>query len=236
MTTNSAAIVIPALNEEEALSHLLAELPADLAQWIIVVDNNSTDATASVARAAGALVVSEPLRGYGRACWRGCQAAAEVGAEIVIFMDGDGSDDPADLPLMRAPVIEGRADLVMGSRVSRRSEAGAIPMQARLGNYLVSHLLNLMYGVDLHDIGSFRVVRRDALEALQMREMTFGWPVEMLVKAARARYRIVEVALHYRRRTHGRSKVAGTLVGSVKAAYCMLTTMMRYAGSRRNYV
>ncbi len=236
MTTNSVAIVIPALNEDEALSHLLAELPADLARWIIVVDNNSTDATASVARAAGAVVVGELLRGYGRACWRGCTAAAELGAELVIFMDGDGSDDPADLPRMLAPLLEGRADLVVGSRVSKRSERGAIPPQARLGNYLVSRMLNLMYGLHLHDIGSFRVVRRDVLEALRMQEMTFGWPVEMLVKAARARYRIVEVPLHYRRRTHGRSKVAGTLAGSVKAAYYMLWTTARYAGGRRDYV
>jgi glycosyltransferase involved in cell wall biosynthesis len=236
MTTNTVAIVIPALNEAEALSHLLAELPAELARWIIVVDNNSTDATASVARAAGALVVSEPLRGYGRACWRGCKTAAELEAGIVVFMDGDGSDDPADLPLMLAPMIEDRADLVVGSRVSKCAEPGAVLPHARLGNYLVSHLLNLIYGVHLHDVGSFRVVRRAALEALQMREMTFGWPVEMLVKAARARYRIVEVALHYRRRSHGRSKVAGTLGGSAKAAYCMLWTTVRYAGSRRKYV
>jgi hypothetical protein len=159
-----------------------------------------------------------------------------VGAEIVIFMDGDGSDDPADLPQMLAPVDAGRADLVMGSRVGERSEPGAIPPQARLGNYLVSHLLNVLYGLHLHDIGSFRVVRRAALEALQMREMTFGWPVEMLVKAARARYRIAEVPLHYRRRSHGRSKVSGTMVGSVKAAYSMLWTMLRYAGSGRTNV
>jgi glycosyltransferase involved in cell wall biosynthesis len=237
MTTNSVAIVIPALNEEEALAHLLVELPADLAQWIIVVDNNSTDATASVARAAGAVVVSEPRRGYGRACWCGLRKAADVGADVVVFMDGDGSDDPADLSLMLAPVRAGSADLVMGSRVSRRAERGAIPPQARLGNYLVSHLLNLLYGTQLHDVASFRAVRRDALEALHMREMTFGWPVEMLVKAARARYRIAEVPLHYRRRTHGRSKVAGTLAGSVKAAYYMLWTTARYAGlSRRKYV
>jgi glycosyltransferase involved in cell wall biosynthesis len=233
---NEVAIVIPALNEEDALRHLLAELSPDLAQWMIVVDNGSTDATAAVARAARAVVVSEPVRGYGRACWRGFKTAVECGADIVVFMDGDGSDDPADLPLMLAPVIEGGADLVMGSRVSKRSEPGAIPPQARMGNWLVSRLISLMYQVRLHDIGSFRVVRCSALSALRMREMTFGWPVEMVVKAARARYRVVEVSLHYRRRSHGRSKVAGTLSGSVRAAYFMLWTMIRYAGSRRNYV
>ena len=236
LTTNNVALVIPALNEEEALRHLLAELPASYAQWTIVVDNNSTDATASVARAAGAIVVTELVRGYGRACWRGFKAASELGASIVVFMDGDGSDDPADLPIMLAPIIEGRADLVMGLRVNKRSQPGAIPPQARLGNWLVSRLISIMYHVHVHDIGSFRVVRCSALEALHMHEMTFGWPVEMLVKAAQSCYRIEEVAIHYRCRSHGRSKVAGTAIGSLKAAYYMLSTTLRYVGARRKYV
>ena len=139
-------------------------------------------------------------------------------------MDGDGSDDPADLPMMLAPLSEGRADLVIGSRVSGRSEQGAIPPQARLGNRLVSQLIRMLYGVHLSDIGSFRAIRCSSLENLQMSEMTFGWPVEMLVKAARARYRIVELPIHYRHRSHGRSKVAGTIAGSLKAAYYMLRT------------
>jgi glycosyltransferase involved in cell wall biosynthesis len=236
MTTNNVALVIPALDEEEALRHLLAELPASYARWIIVVDNNSTDATASVAHAAGAIVVTEPGRGYGRACWRGFKTASELGASIVVFMDGDGSDDPADLPIMLAPIIEGRADLVMGLRVNKRSQPGAIPPQARLGNWLVSRLISIMYHVHVHDIGSFRVVRCSALEALHMHEMTFGWPVEMLVKAARSCYRIEEVAIHYRHRSHGRSKVAGTVIGSLKAAYYMLSTTLRYVRVRRKYV
>jgi len=236
MATNAVALVIPALNEEEALRHLLSELSSHLAQWIIVVDNGSTDATASVAQAAGAIVVSEPVRGYGRACWHGFQTARELGAETIVFMDGDGSDNPIDLPTILAPILEGHADLVIGSRVGAHAEAGAIPPQARLGNWLISRLLNHMYGVYLHDIGSFRAIRRDILEALQMHEMTFGWPVEMLVKAARAHYRIVEISLHYRRRSHGHSKVAGTIMGSVKAAYVMLRTMLRYAREREAHV
>ncbi|MBV9230488.1 MAG: glycosyltransferase family 2 protein [Chloroflexi bacterium] len=232
VTTEKVAIVIPALNEETALQHLLAEIPEDSAQWIIVVDNGSTDGTADVARNAGAIVASEPIRGYGRACLKGLRTATSLGAEIIIFMDGDGSDDPADLSLMLSPVSEGRTDFAIGSRVSKRSERGAIPPQARLGNWLVSRMIHTLYGVSLHDIGSFRVIRCSALEALQMREMTFGWPVEMLVKAARAKYRILEVPIHYRRRSHGRSKVAGTVVGSIKAAYYMLSTTLRYAGAR----
>lgn len=229
MSSGKVAIVIPALNEERALHSLLAELPQNFAQWILVVDNGSTDATALVAQAAGAMVVSEPLRGYGRACWKGFQTARNLGAEIVIFMDGDGSDDPADLSMMLAPIQEDRADLVIGSRVGMRAEHGAVPPQARLGNWLVSRCINIFYGAHLHDVGSFRVIRCSSLAALNMREMTFGWPVEMLVKAAQAHYRIVELPIHYRRRSSGRSKVAGTLLGSIKAAYYMLRTTFRYA-------
>lgn len=235
MMSEKVAIVIPALNEEAALRHLLAELPTDFAQWVIVVDNGSTDATASVARSAGAIVANEPLRGYGRACLKGFKTACSLGAEIVIFMDGDGSDDPADLPTMLEPIRNSRADFVIGSRVSKRSERGAVTPQARLGNWLVSRIIDLLYGVHLHDIGSFRVLRCSMLDALGMGEMTFGWPVEMLVKAARAHYRIVELPIHYRRRSHGRSKVAGTITGSIKTAYFMLSTTLRYAGMRDSH-
>jgi glycosyltransferase involved in cell wall biosynthesis len=235
MPDQRVAIVIPALNEEAALSRLLAELPRDFARWIIVVDNGSSDATAAVARDTGVLVASEPVRGYGLACLKGFKTACSLGAELVIFMDGDGSDDPADLPMMLAPVREGRADLTIGSRVSERAERGAVPFQARLGNWLVGRIISILYGVQLRDIGSFRAIRCSRLQALQMEEKTFGWPVEMLVKAARAHYRIVELPIHYRHRSHGRSKVSGTLVGSVKAAYLMLRTTVRYAGARKSY-
>jgi glycosyltransferase involved in cell wall biosynthesis len=178
-------------------------------------------------------VSAQPTRIVSRKNTKAAKAAAELGAEILVFMDGDGSDDPADLPAMLAPLIEQGADLVMGSRVTRRAEAGAVPLQARLGNWLVSRLLNLMYHTSPHDVGSFRVVRRASLQALRMREMTFGWPVEMLVKSACARYRIAEVPLHYRKRKAGHSKVAGTLVGSVRAAWSMLHTTFRYAGPKQ---
>ena len=233
--TEKVAIVIPALNEEEALRHLLAELfqftqrLPSLAQWVVVVDNGSTDGTAAVAETAGAIVAAEPTRGYGRACRKGLQTAQSLGAEVIVFMDGDGSDDPADLPGMLQPIQDGSADFVIGSRVSSRSERGAVPPQARLGNWLVSRVIRLRYGVPLHDIGSYRAIRCATLDALDMREMTYGWPVEMLVKAARARYRIVELPIHYRRRSHGQSKVTGTMRGSVKAAYAMLRTTLRYA-------
>jgi glycosyltransferase involved in cell wall biosynthesis len=235
MLTEKVAIIIPALNEEKALLHLLTELPQDIAQWVIVVDNGSTDATADVAQQAGAIVASEPIPGYGRACLKGFKTAYSIGAEIAVFMDGDGSDDPTDLPIILRPISDGRADFVIGSRVSQRAERGAVPPQARLGNWLVSRMIRLFYGVHLHDIGSFRAVRCSLLDALEMREMTYGWPVEMLVKAARAHYRIVELPIHYRHRSHGRSKVTGTITGSVKAAYYMFSTTLRYAGARRTH-
>src|SRR5260221_13485129 len=156
MVTEKVALVIPALNEEAALHRLLAELPPNCAKWVIVFDNGSTDATTAVAQRWGAIVTSEPLRGYGRACWKGFKTACSLGAEMVIFMDGDGSDDPADLPMMLASVSEGRADLVIGSRVSKRAERGAVPPQARLGNWLVSRMIYILYRVQLHDLGSFR--------------------------------------------------------------------------------
>ena len=230
MTTEKVAIIIPALNEEAALPPLLAEIPPGIAQYILVVDNGSTDATATVAEVAGATVVSAPIRGYGRAGLSGFQAARQLGADILVFLDGDGSDDPADLTMMLAPLLERRADFVIGSRVSQRAERGAILAQARLGNWLVSGMIRTLYRARIHDIGSFRAIRCSALEELHMREKTYGWPVEMVVKAARASYRILELPIHYRKRSHGQSKVAGTIVGSIKAAYYMLSTTLRYAG------
>ncbi len=234
MTTEKVAIIIPALNEELALPPLLAEIPPDSIQEIFVVDNGSTDATARMATEAGATVVAEAQRGYGRACLRGFQAARQAGADILVFMDGDGSDDPADLALMLAPILERRADFVIGSRISKRAERGAILAQARLGNWLVSSMIRLFYGAHIHDIGSFRAIRCSSLEALNMQEMTYGWPVEMVVKAARAGYRILEMPIHYRKRSHGQSKVAGTITGSIKAAYYMLSTTLKYAGTKQS--
>jgi glycosyltransferase involved in cell wall biosynthesis len=236
MGGRNVAIVIPAFNEEEAICHLLPQIPCDVAQWVIVVDNGSTDKTAEVARQAGAIIAYEPMRGYGRSCFTGYQTACSLGADVVVFMDGDGSDNPADLPMMLSPLQHNQADLVVGSRVSKRAEHGAVPPQARLGNWLVSNMIRLFYGLRLSDIGTFRVIHCAALDALHMHEMTFGWPVEMLVKAAKAHYKIVELPIHYRHRSHGESKVAGTLSGSIKAAYCMLRTTLRYVGTGDHYV
>ncbi|MBI2081899.1 MAG: glycosyltransferase family 2 protein [candidate division NC10 bacterium] len=223
------AVVIPALDEEAAIGEVVREVPRDLVREIVVVDNGSVDRTAAAARAAGARVVSEAVRGYGAACLAGALAARE--ADVLVFLDGDRSDDPAEMPLLLAPLLEGRADLVLGSRLSGGAEAGALSPHQRLGNRVVTLLLRLLYGLRLTDIGPFRAIRAEVLGALGMEQKTHGWPVEMIVKAARQGYRVAEVPVRCRRRI-GRSKVGGTLKGSLLAGYRLLATTLRYAWRR----
>jgi len=223
------AVIIPALNEEAAIGGVVGEVPRDLAGEVIVVDNGSTDRTAERARAAGARVVREPERGYGAACMAGVRAAA--GADLLVFLDGDRNEDPAELARVLGPVLAGRADLVVGSRVRGPLGARALPPRQRAGNRLVAWLLRRLYGLALTDVGPFRAVPARVLEDLGMEHRTHGWPVEMLVKAARRGYRVVEVPVSCRPRV-GRSKVGGTLRGSALAGYHMLRTTFRYAWRR----
>ncbi len=220
------AAIIPALNEEEAIGQVVSAVPRDVVSEVIVVDNGSTDRTAEVARAAGAMVVPQPECGYGAACHAGLMAAD--GADLLVFLDGDRSDVPQEMPLVLGPIIQGRADLVIGSRLAGRREPGAMPPHALFGNWLAGKVLRALYRVRITDLGSFRAIRRTALLDLGMQERTFGWPVEMIAKAARRGYRVVEVPVSYRRRI-GRSKVAGTVKGSVLAAYYIFATAFRYA-------
>lgn len=216
--------VIPALDEAESIGAVLDSLPRAFLRRLVVCDNGSRDGTADVARAHGALVVPEPRRGYGSACLRALAVLREDPPDTVLFLDADGSDDPADLPSLLQPIADGRADLVIGSRALGEREPGALTPQARFGNALATALIRTFYGAHWTDLGPFRAVRWEALERLGMRDPDFGWTVEMQVKAARAGLRGVEVPVRYRRRV-GRSKIAGTLSGSVRAGVKILGTI-----------
>jgi glycosyltransferase involved in cell wall biosynthesis len=222
------AAVIPALNEapsiERVVRGLLDQQAVPLTQ-VVVVDNGSTDDTAAIARAGGATVVSEPRRGYGYACWAGIRAADD--AEIIVLLDGDAADDPADLPRIVGPLLDGRADLVVGSRALGAREPGSMTPHQVFGNWLAATLMRGLYGVAVTDLGPFRAIRRADVLSLEMREMTYGWSVEMMVKAARRGLRYHEVPVSYHRRI-GVSKVAGTVSGSLRAGWCILSTTFRY--------
>jgi glycosyltransferase involved in cell wall biosynthesis len=207
----------------------MAEIPLGAADLVIVVDNASTDETAEVARQAGAVVVAEPRPGYGFACAAGVRAAGERGAEAVVFLDADGSFDPAQIPDLLAPIQAGQADLVLGSRPAGGMEPGAMPPHARFGNWLVAWLMRLLYGLCVSDLGPYRAIRTALLAELEMQEMTYGWPTEMMVKAARRGACVVEVPVRYRVRRGGRSKVSGTVRGTLLATYAILFVTLRYA-------
>jgi glycosyltransferase involved in cell wall biosynthesis len=222
------AVIIPALNEAECLPRLIAAIPRPPADPIdvIVVDNGSTDGTASVARAAGARVIAEPRRGYGFACTAG--VAAIGAAEAVVFLDGDYSSDPAEMPALLEPLRADQADLVLGSRLHGNRPVTMLPHQ-RFGNWLTAVIMRRLYGLHVTDLSPYRAIRADLLAALNMREMTYGYPTEMIVKAAKRCARIVEVPVSHYPRLAGRSKVSGTLRGSVLAAYFILRTTFKHA-------
>lgn len=217
------ALVIPALDEEAAIAAVVRAVPRAWVDDLVVVDNGSRDRTAAVAAAAGARVVREPRRGYGAACWTGVQALRPDIA-VVAFLDGDGSQDPGELPRLLEPIARGQADLVLGVR--RFARAGH-PRHAVLGTRAVAVLLRWRFGVVLQDLGPFRAIRRSALDALDLRDRSFGWPVEMVAKALRAGLRVAEVEVTQRPRLGGRSKVAGTLSGSLRAGWRFLRVAWR---------
>jgi glycosyltransferase involved in cell wall biosynthesis len=220
------AIIIPALNEAGNIGRLVAEVLQIMPARVIVVDNGSTDATGEEARRAGAQLIHEPRRGYGYACAAG---AAAADAEVLAFLDGDYSFLPAELPAILAPILDGQADLALGSRWLGHIAPGTMPPQQRFGNWLAARLMNRLYGLSITDLGPYRAIHRTLLDRLDMREMTYGWPTEMLVKAARRGARIVEVPVSFHSRRAGRSKISGTLRGTLLAAWYILGVTLRYA-------
>jgi glycosyltransferase involved in cell wall biosynthesis len=219
------SVVIPTHNEEQAIGRVLADLPADIVTEVLVVDSNSTDGTCEVAANMGARVLHEPRRGYGRACLTGLAGANSP--DIVVFLDGDYSDRPDELPLILAPIIEGRADITLGSRLGKQSVRGALPWHAAFGNRLAAVLIRLLYGLTISDLGPFRAGRADVLRRLELQENTYGWAVEMILKGSLAGFRIVEVPVSYYPRI-GKSKISGTLKGTVGAGWFILSRIVGY--------
>ena len=222
------AVIIPALDEEAAIGNVIAGIPEPFRRRIIVVDNGSRDKTAEVAERAGARVIQEPERGYGAACLRGLAHLASDPPRIVVFLDADQSDDPSEMNALVLPLETGLADLAIGSRVLGERERGALPVHARLGNALATALIRILYRAHYTDLGPFRAAKWEALQGLHMQDRDFGWTVEMQVKAARARLRVLEVPVRYRRR-RGRSKISGTVGGTFRAGKKILWVVFREA-------
>jgi glycosyltransferase involved in cell wall biosynthesis len=225
--------IIPVLDEEGAIGKVVAAMPRDWIDEVIVVDGDSSDRTVAVARAAGATVLVERERGYGRACARGAAAAVDHGAGILVFLDGDGSDRPETIPQLAQPILTDKFDFVVGSRTRGEREKGSMGAHQALAGRVIGGAIGLIYGVRYSDMCAFRAIRADALESLGMREMTYGWNLEMQMRAARSGLKILEIPVQCRRRLAGRSKVAGTLRGTLKAGLRIVATFARIAGERR---
>ena len=219
------SVIIPAFNEEESIGKVVADIPKTCVQEIIVVDNGCLDRTAEIAHAAGARVVREERRGYGSACLAGI--AALNAPEIVVFLDGDYSDFPSEMPLLLQPILAGDAEMVIGSRIRGVHEKGALLPQARFGNALATFLIRLLFHVCYTDLGPFRAIRYERLLAMDMQDKTFGWTVEMQIKAAKMELRVCEVPVSYRKRI-GQSKITGTVKGTILAGCKIIITILRY--------
>ena len=223
-------VVIPTRNEVQAIGRVLADVPAHLVTEIVVVDNDSNDGTTEVAARMGARVVREPRRGYGRACLTGLASANAP--DVVVFLDGDYSDRPAELPLLLAPIVEGRTDIAIGSRLASRSASRALPWHALFGNWLAASLIRILYRLEITDLGPFRAARADVLRALELEETTYGWAVELILKGSICGFRIAEVPVSYYPRL-GKSKISGTFKGTVGAAWFILSRIVLFYFRRR---
>ncbi|MXZ47677.1 MAG: glycosyltransferase family 2 protein [Candidatus Dadabacteria bacterium] len=221
-------VIIPALNEERSIGQVIGDIPRDLVTETVVVNNGSTDSTASVASGCGATVIDEERRGYGQACLAGIDyiKSSSYPPDIIVFLDGDYSDYPGEMKNLVSPIIEDGYDLVIGSRTIGERQKGALLPQALVGNYVATRLIKLFYGVSFTDLGPFRAVRYDKLLSLGMRDRTFGWTVEMQVKAAKKGLRCTEIPVSYRKRI-GTSKVTGTITGSFMAGVKIIWMIFR---------
>lgn len=224
-------VLIPAWNEEKSLPLVIDGLPKDWVRQVVVCDNGSTDQTAKVAKAAGAQVIYQPLRGYGNACLAGMryldQLPSSEQPEIVVFLDGDFSDYPEELPKVVNPILTDKMDMVIGSRLLGGMEADAMTLPQRFGNWLAPALIRIIYGYQFSDLGPFRAVRWEALKAMDMKDRNYGWTVEMQVKAAKMRLKCTEVPVKYRKRNAGQSKVSGTVKGTILAGWKIITTIIK---------
>jgi glycosyltransferase involved in cell wall biosynthesis len=221
-------VVIPAHNESASIGKVVQAIPEALVAEIVVVNNASTDTTKDVAESWGATVLDQPLKGYGHSCLMGIAHCLQKGTDIIVFLDGDFSDYPEEMPLVLKPILEQNADLVIGSRALGERESGSMTFPQVFGNWLATRLIRLFFGVQFTDLGPFRAITTKALEKLNMQDKTYGWTVEMQVKAAKLGLRCVEVPVNYRRRI-GKSKVSGTIKGAFMAGVKILWTIFKYA-------
>lgn len=222
-------VIIPAFNEENAIGNVIAEIPKDIVKEIVVVNNNSNDQTSKVATQAGAIVLDERRQGYGFACLKGIDYVRNQSEspDIIVFLDADYSDYPQEMRELIKPIVEQNFDLVIGSRALGNRQQGSMTPQQIFGNWLATNLLRWFYGVKFTDLGPFRAIKFDKLLALQMKDTTYGWTVEMQLKAAQMRLKTTEVPVNYRRRV-GFSKISGTIKGTVLAGYKIITTIFKY--------
>ena len=226
---NLVSVIIPAFNEENGIGEVIKEIPLELVSEIVVINNASTDNTEKIARDAGATVLRESTRGYGRACLKGIDYLKKKGVKpsIVIFLDADHSDYPEEMRELIKPILEDKADLVIGSRALGQKESGSMTPQQIFGNWLATRLLRVLYKVTFTDLGPFRAIRYDSLILLDMQDKTYGWTVEMQLKAAKMGLRCLEVPVSYRKRI-GFSKISGTVKGTIMAGVKIISTIFKY--------
>lgn len=227
MNHKTVSIIIPAFNEEASIGKVIQDIPKEIISEIVVVNNGSTDQTVQRAQNAGAVVIDEPNRGYGNACLKGIEYLKKNPPDVVVFMDADYSDYPEEIHTLIKPIIEDDIDLAIGSRTLGKREKGSLTPQQIFGNWLATTLLRWIYKVRFTDLGPFRAIKFRKLLELEMKDKTYGWTVEMQVKAAKKKYSFVEVPVRYRKRI-GKSKISGTISGTFKAGYKILFTIFNY--------